>query len=246
MEKKELVLGKNAVREAIAAQTAIQKIFISETLDKEETKLLVRLARGSGIPVLRVPKSKLDRLSRFNHQGVVAITASIPFHQVQNLVDGLFLQGIAPAVAVCDGISDVRNFGAIARSAEVFGLHGLLIGTKNSAPVNSEAIKASSGALMSLPVCREKNLLHGVRQLKDSGLVILCASERANKSVREVDLCRPLAIVLGSEGTGVSAEILAVADEVAGIPTPGKIQSLNVSVAAGILFYEYMLQNRSE
>lgn len=243
MQGKDFILGKNALREAIAAQTAIQKIFISDNLEAEDTKWLLKTARSHGIPILRVHKSKLDALTKKPHQGVVAMINPIVFHPLQNLVDGLFMNGQNPALAICDGITDVRNFGAIARSAEVFGLNGMVIGLKNSAPVNSEAIKASSGALLSLPVCREKNLLQGIRQLQQNGVVIIGASEKARQPIRNLDLQRPVAFVFGSEGTGISREILAILDEMAMIPQAGIIQSLNVSVAAGIFFYEWMNQN---
>jgi 23S rRNA (guanosine2251-2'-O)-methyltransferase len=242
MEKKDLIIGKNALREAIAADLNIQKIFISETLDSEDTKALLKLARTHKIPILRTDRYKMDKLSRQNHQGVIAFTSAIPFYQAVTVVDHIFNQGKNPCLCVCDGITDVRNFGAIGRSAEVFGIHGLVIGEKNSAPVNSESIKASAGALLTLPVCREKNMEHSIRQLKSMGLVILCASEKADKTIRELDMNKSLAFVLGSEGTGIREEILQHADEVFKIPQTGKISSLNVSVAAGILFYEWMLQ----
>ncbi|MBK9108944.1 MAG: 23S rRNA (guanosine(2251)-2'-O)-methyltransferase RlmB [Saprospiraceae bacterium] len=242
MQKKDLILGKNALKEAIAAQTEIQKIFISDNLESEDTKAFLKLARSHKIPILRVPKAKLDHLSRQNHQGVIAFTNPIPFHQLHNLVDGLFMNGQDPALLICDGITDVRNFGAMARSAEVFGLNGIIIGQKNSAPINSESIKASSGALLSIPVCREKNLHHSIRQLQASGVVIICASEKAATSIRNIDLKKPLAFVFGAEGSGISEDILALADEVACIPQSGQIQSLNVSVAAGIFFYEWKQQ----
>lgn len=243
MLKKDLILGKNALKEAIAAQTDIQKVFISDSLDSEDTKILLKLIRAHKIPVLRVPKAKLDKLSRQNHQGVIAFTNPIPFHQLDNLVDGLFMSGQDPALLICDGITDVRNFGAMARSAEVFGINGIIIGQKNSAPINSESIKASSGALLTIPVCREKNLHHSIRQLQASGVVIICADEKAPTSIRNVDLRKPLAFVFGSEGDGISREILSLADETVCIPQAGQIQSLNVSVAAGIFFYEWKQQS---
>ncbi len=246
MDKKDLILGKNALREAFAAGTRIQKIFISETLEKEDTKEIMKLSSSHKIPLLKVSKQKLDRLHKGNHQGVIALHSAIPFYQSQTLVDNILFHGKNPALCICDGITDVRNFGAIARSAEVFGLHGIIIPQKDSAPVNSESIKSSAGALLSLPVCREKNLVHTVKQLKKMGLSIICASEKAEKTIREIDLSRSVAIVMGSEGSGVSKELLNEADEMAKIPQLGTISSLNVSVAAGIFFYEWMLQNPKE
>lgn len=244
MEKKDLILGKNALKEAIAADINIQKIFISETLENEDTKWLLKLARSHKIPILRVAKPKLDKLSRGNHQGVIAFTSAIDFYQATTVVDHIFSKGLNPCLCICDGITDVRNFGAIGRSAEIFGIHGLVIGQKNSAPINSESIKASAGALLTLPVCREKNLLQCIRQLKTMGLVIYCASEKANTTIRELDMNKSLAFVLGAEGSGISPEILEHADELFKIPQTGTIESLNVSVAAGITFYEWMMQNR--
>ena len=243
MEKKDLILGKNALKEAIAAEINIQKIFIADTLESEDTKWLLKLARSQKIPILRVPKFKLDKLSKQNHQGVIAFTSAIDFYQTSSVVDHVFSKGLNPCLCICDGITDVRNFGAIGRSAEIFGIHGLVIGQKNSAPINSESIKASAGALLTLPVCREKNLIHCIGQLKTMGLVILCASEKASKSIRELDLNKSVAFVLGSEGEGIHPEILNLADELFKIPQTGTIESLNVSVAAGIIFYEWMMQN---
>jgi 23S rRNA (guanosine2251-2'-O)-methyltransferase len=220
MEKKDLILGKNALQEAIAAEINIQKVFISETLENEDTKWLLKLARSNKIPIIRVPKHKLDKLSRLNHQGVIGITSAIDFYQASALIDHVFHRGENPCICVCDGITDVRNFGAIARSAEIFGIHGLVIGQKNSAPINSESIKASSGALLTLPYC---------------------ASEKASTNLRDLDMNKSIAFVMGSEGYGISQEILNEADQLFKIPQTGTISSLNVSVAAGIVFYEWML-----
>ncbi len=241
MEKKDLILGKNALQEAIAAEINIQKVFISETLENEDTKWLLKLARSNKIPIIRVPKHKLDKLSRLNHQGVIGITSAIDFYQASALIDHVFHRGENPCICVCDGITDVRNFGAIARSAEIFGIHGLVIGQKNSAPINSESIKASSGALLTLPVCREKNLMASIRQMKNQGLAIYCASEKASTNLRDLDMNKSIAFVMGSEGYGISQEILNEADQLFKIPQTGTISSLNVSVAAGIVFYEWML-----
>ncbi len=238
-DKSEWIVGKNALREAIAAGTLIQKIYLSETLEKETLKELTELCKNNGLSVLTVPKYKLDKLSGIQHQGVLAHISPVEFFKAVDLADQLFSEGKTPCLAVLDCITDVRNFGAIARSAEVFGVHGIIIGQKNSAPINQEAIKTSSGALLRIPICKESNLQHTLRELRKRGFRLIGADEKASSTIHDMDMDQAIAFVFGSEGTGISKDINYLIDIHIRIPQKGKINSLNVSVSAGIVFYEW-------
>ncbi len=245
-QNNEWLIGKNALKEGIAAGKRIQKVYLSDTLDNETLKELLKLIRAQKISVLVVPKSKLDRLNRSNHQGVLASISPIQFYKTMDLVTHIYEQGQHPALALLDGITDVHNFGAIARSAEIFGLGGIIIGNRNSAPVNYEAIKSSAGALLQIPVCKENNLLHTVKELKAQGFVVIGADEKAEQTIEQLDMTKPCVMVFGSEGEGISYDLKKTLDQHVKIPQIGKINSLNVSVSAGIFFYEWMKQNNQK
>ncbi|MDQ3141805.1 MAG: 23S rRNA (guanosine(2251)-2'-O)-methyltransferase RlmB [Bacteroidota bacterium] len=240
---KDWIIGKNALKEALNSEASLQKVFLQDSLEKEILYDLLKQSRKKKIPVLQVPKSKLDKMVGPNHQGVAALINPIQFIKIEDLVDKIFLEGHNPALLILDQITDVRNFGAIARSAEVFGLHGIIITQKNSAPINQEAIKASAGALLNIPICMEKSLHLTVKKLKNMGLQIIALSESATMSIREVDFQKALAFILGSEGEGIAEELLESADLEVSIPQRGKINSLNVSVAAGIVCYQWTEKN---
>lgn len=238
-EKSDWIAGKNALREAIAAGTIIQKVYLSETLEKEALLELSELCKKNGLSVLTVPKYKLDKLSGIQHQGVLGHISPVEFYNSADLADLLFSEGKTPCFVMLDSITDVRNFGAIARSAEVFGIHGIIIGQKNSAPINQEAVKTSSGALLRIPICKENNLQHSIRELRKRGFKIIGADEKAASTIDEMDMDQALVIVLGSEGSGISKDINHLIDVHVKIPQKGKINSLNVSVSAGIIFYHW-------
>ncbi|MBK9271193.1 MAG: 23S rRNA (guanosine(2251)-2'-O)-methyltransferase RlmB [Saprospiraceae bacterium] len=239
----EWLIGKNALHEALAAGKELQKVYLGEYLESDTLRELIKQIRKHKIPVLTVPKAKLDKLCNAQHQGVLALINPIFFQKVHDVVIHLFESGENPALAILDGITDVHNFGAIARSAEILGIHALIIGKKQSAPINHEAIKSSAGALLRISVCRENNLVHVVKELKKMGIQIYAASEKAKLHVNKVKLNQPLAFILGSEGEGIDPLLLAEANELVKIPQIGHTNSLNVSVASGILFYERMTQN---
>ncbi|MEP7197170.1 MAG: 23S rRNA (guanosine(2251)-2'-O)-methyltransferase RlmB [Saprospiraceae bacterium] len=240
IEKSEWILGKNALKEAIAAGTLIQKVYLSETLEKETLHELIKACRAENISVLTVPKFKLDKLSRLQHQGVLAHISPIAFYKTADLVDMVYSQGKTPCLALLDGITDVRNFGAIARSAEVFGVHGIVIGQRNSAPVNLEAIKSSSGALLRIPICKDNNLVHTIKELRKTGFRLIGADEKADSTLDDMEMNQPIVFIFGSEGEGISKELKMQIDIFVKIPQEGQIASLNVSVSAGIFFYEWM------
>ncbi|NOT36835.1 MAG: 23S rRNA (guanosine(2251)-2'-O)-methyltransferase RlmB [Saprospiraceae bacterium] len=241
-DKSEWIAGKNALREAIAAGTIIQKVYLSETLEKDTLNELFELCKRNGLSVISVPKFKLDKLSGIQHQGVLAHISPVEFHNALDLADLLFTQGLNPCLVILDSITDVRNFGAIARSAEVFGIHGIIIGQKNSSPINQDAIKTSSGALLRIPICKENNLQHTIRDLKKRGFKIIGADEKASSTILDMDMNQAIVFVLGSEGSGISKDINHLIDVHVGIPQKGKINSLNVSVSAGIIFYNWSMK----
>lgn len=240
--EKDFIFGTRVVIEALNARKEIDKILVDKELNNDLIKELLSLAKKEGIPVVRVPQAKLNRTTRKNHQGVLAHISAIAYASLDNVIDKCFSNGVAPLIMVLDRITDVRNFGAIARSAEVAGVHALVIPEKGSAQINSDAVKTSAGALNFLPVCRVKNLYYTVKDLKKMGLHIVSASEKTERTMYDADFSLPTAIVVGSEEDGISKELLGISDELISIPMSGNIESLNVSVAAGVLIYEAVRQ----
>ena len=247
MEKKErnkMIFGVRAVIEAIEAGSSIDKIFIKHDTSGELTGELSRLASQRNIPVQRVPLEKLNRLTRKNHQGVVAFVSPVAYYDAEEIVTRLFEEGKTPALMILDGVTDTRNFGAIARTADCAGFHAVIIPDHGSASVTPEAIKTSAGALFHLPVCRTRNLLDTVRILKASGITVFGASEKAAHVYTGADFSVPSAVVMGAEDVGISPRILKECDELVSIPILGSISSLNVSVAAGVIMYEVVKQRQ--
>lgn len=238
----EMIFGVRAVMEAIDAGSTIDKIFIKHDTTGDLSRELLVIAKERNIPVQRVPVEKLNRLTRKNHQGVVAFVSPVPYYDVEDIVTNLFEDGKAPLLIILDGVTDTRNFGAVARTADCAGFNAIVIPERGSASVTPEAIKTSAGALFTLPVCRCRNLLDTVRVLKASGIRIIGASEKASHSYTEADLSGPAAIVMGAEDMGISPQVLRECDVLASIPMLGNISSLNVSVAAGIMMYEAVRQ----
>ena len=243
-----MIFGVRAVIEAVEAGSSIDKIFIKHDVTGELSRELLQLARERRIPVQRVPLEKLNRLTRKNHQGVVAFVSPVTYYDIEEVVTRIFEEGRSPAIMVLDGITDTRNFGAIARTADCAGFDAILIPDHGSVSVTPEAIKTSAGALFHIPVCRCGNLLDSVRLLKASGIKVVGASEKTDHVYTSSDFCSPVAIVMGAEDVGISPRVLRECDDLVAIPMLGNISSLNVSVAAGVLMYEVvrqrMLQNR--
>ncbi len=242
MEDKSFVFGLHSTIEAINAGKEIERILIRKGLQGELYLELMKLIRQFEIPFQQVPVERIDRVTRKNHQGVVTFISPVAYQPITEIIPMLFDQGKNPLILVLDRITDVRNFGAITRSAEVAGVDAILIPEKGAAQINADAIKTSSGALLKIPICREKNLINAVRFLKNSGLKVVAASEKGDLNYFSCEMTAPLVIVMGSEETGIDANILKLADEWAKIPQLGTIQSLNVSVAAGILLFEAVRQ----
>ncbi len=242
MKEKEMIFGIRAVLEAIEAGKEIDKVIVRRELQGDLSKELFVALKSHDILVQRVPMERLDRFTRKNHQGVIAFLSAITYERIEDIIPFLYEKGKDPFILVLDGITDVRNFGAIARTCEVAGVDAIVIPSRGSVTVNADAVKTSAGALLKIPVCKENNLTEAIQFLKDSGIKIAAATERAVRNYTEVDYTGPVAIVMGSEDTGVSNENLRICDDLVKIPQFGTIGSLNVSVAAGVLIYEVIRQ----
>ncbi len=237
-----MIFGTRAVIETIRAGKPIEKIFIQSGLANDLIKELVTEAKQKGVPYTFVPVQKLERFSYKNHQGVVCQLAAVTFTPLQTLIDHAYHQGREPFFILLDRITDVRNFGAIARSAECAGLDGIIVGEKGNAPITGDAMKTSAGALSHIPVCRERDLKKTIQQLKDNGMTVVACTEKSDQPIYNIDLNKPVVLLIGSEEDGVSPEFLKLADQLAAIPQRGKISSLNASVAAGIAIFEVLRQ----
>lgn len=242
MDRNEYIFGIRAVMEAIEAGKDIDKVFIKKDLQGELVGELFEMIKQYGIVTQRVPIERINKITRKNHQGVVAILSAVTYHSLENLVPQLYEDGILPFVVVLDGITDVRNFGAISRTCECVGANAVVIPERGSVSVNADAVKTSAGALHHLPVCRERNVVSAVKFLKENGYQIVAASEKASISYTEADYTGPIALVMGAEDIGISPEVLRLCDTFVSIPMFGNISSLNVSVAAGVMMYEVVRQ----
>jgi len=242
--KQELVYGVHPVMEAISAGKEIEKVLIQRGIQSEAFKELMALIKKYNIVYQFVPQEKLNRVSRKNHQGIIAVVSPVIFYDIENLMPGIYEKGKTPFVLVLDKITDVRNFGAILRTAECTGVNAVVIPTKNAAQLNADTIKSSAGAIFKVPICRSENLKLTIDFLKNSGLKIVAATEKAERSIFDSEMTGPLAIIMGSEGEGISAEYLKKADLQINIPLLGEIESLNVSVAAGVIMYEVVRQRK--
>lgn len=242
MKEKEMIFGIRAVIEAVEAGKDIDKVLVKRELQGELFKELQSVLRAYEIPMQKVPVERIDRVTRKNHQGVIAFTSAVTYQKLEDIVPLLYEEGKNPFIVVLDGITDVRNFGAIARTCEVAGVDAIVIPLRGSVSVNADAIKTSAGALHSISVCREHNLKDAIVFLKNSGIKVVAATEKASLNYTGTDLSVPVAIVMGAEDTGVAPEHLRICDELVRIPQIGTIQSLNVSVAAGVMLYEVVRQ----
>lgn len=242
MKEKEMIFGIRAVMEAVEAGKDIDKVLVKRELSGDLFQELQQLLRNYEIPMQRVPLERIDRLTRKNHQGVIAFTSAVTYQKLENIIPALYEEGKNPFILVLDGVTDVRNFGAIARTCEVAGVDAIVIPARGSVTVNADAIKTSAGALHTIPVCREQNLKEAIIFLKNSGIKIVAATEKAARFYTDSDFSVPTAIVMGAEDEGIATDHLRVSDELVKIPQSGNIQSLNVSVAAGVLIYEVIRQ----
>lgn len=240
--KDDFIFGVRPITEALEAGKTIDKIFIQNGLQGVNISELKKLLGVHGIRPNYVPLEKLNRITRKNHQGVVAFISDIAFYKIEDVIPQLFEEGKIPFLLMLDRLTDVRNFGAICRTAECVGIDAIIISEKGAAPVNSDAVKTSAGALYNIKICKEKNLAHTVDFLQQSGISVYAATEKAQKLIYQVDYTEPCVLVMGNEETGISKEVLHHSDEKVKLPIIGKTQSLNVSVACGAILYEAMRQ----
>lgn len=242
MERTDYIYGIRAVIEAIEAGKEIDKVMVAKDLNGDLASELFALIRRDHVYCQRVPMERINKITRRNHQGVIAILSAVTYHRLDHLVPQLYEEGVQPFLIVLDGITDVRNFGAIARTCECGGVNGIVIPFTGSVSVSGDAMKTSAGALNHIPVCRERSVAGAVRFLKDNGYLVVAASEKSDINYTRVDYDKPLAIVMGSEDVGISPEVLRLCDTFVSIPQLGHISSLNVSVAAGVMIYEVVRQ----
>ena len=236
-----IIFGIRPVVEAIESHKQIEKLYIKRGAEGQLMNELKDLCLRHHIHTQEVPVEKLNRLTRGNHQGVVAQIAAIEYVGLDDILERV-PEDETPLIVVFDGVTDVRNFGGIARSAECAGAHGLITSLKSSAPVNADAVKASAGALNVIPVCRVGSIRNTLKTLQAQGFQIVAATEKSCKLLYDADFRRPTAIVMGAEDKGISKEVLKLCDEQLAIPLIGHIESLNVAAAAAIMLFEVVRQ----
>lgn len=242
---KEMIYGLQPVLEAIEAGKDIDRLYVSRTATGGPFADLLQKATALRIPVYRVPQEKLQRMTAKNHQGVIAYASVVEYASLDGVVSQAFESGQTPLILILDRITDVRNFGAIARTAECAGVHGIVIPAKGAAQISGDALRTSAGALAYIPVCREGSLKQVVRYLKQSGLQVVACTEKTQSTIYQADLSTPTAIIMGAEDTGISDDLLREADTLASIPMGGRIGSLNVSVACGVVLFEALRQQKT-
>ncbi len=242
MKETDCIYGLRPVIEAVRAGKPIDRLLIKQGLQGAIYHELMTEVRNHNIAYQIVPLERIELVTRKNHQGVLAWLSLIEFQAIANLLPMIFEKGEDPLIIALDGVSDVRNFGAIVRSADCLGAHAVIIPEKGSARITADAIKTSAGALHSFPVCRERSIVRSIEYLRESGLKVIAAGEKQGTPVAEADLKGPVVLIMGSEDKGISRELLSLSHQQIMIPMKGKIESLNVSVAAGILLYEIARQ----
>lgn len=241
-ESNQMVFGIRAIIEAIKSGKEIESLYLQRGLTGGIILELRTLINDQEIGFQLVPIEKLNRLTTKNHQGAVAFISPISYDKIENIIPGIYEKGEVPLILILDGITDVRNFGAIARTAECAGVHALIVPAKGSAQINPDAIKTSVGALYKIPVCRHDSLFKTAKFLQESGLQLIACTEKTDDYLYQPDYTAPTAIVMGSEESGISVDLIRISDHLAKIPMYGEIESLNVSVSAGILLYEAVRQ----
>lgn len=241
-EKQHYLFGMHPVMDAVRQGRKFEKILFKKGLEGQQFRELLSEVDGRGIPYQFVPAEKMNYLVKGAHQGVIAYISQIDYVDFETMVENALSQRANPVFVMLDGVSDVRNFGAIARSAECAGVDGLILPAKGGAAINADAIKTSAGALLRIPTCKVTNLKIPVFYLKEAGFQIVAATEKTDSNLYDVDFTKPTAIVMGSEGTGISSSILGLCDVKARIPMVGQTGSLNVSVAAAVVMFEAVRQ----
>jgi 23S rRNA (guanosine2251-2'-O)-methyltransferase len=243
MKADNLIFGIQPILEALRSEKNFDRIVIQrEIAHNDQFNEILSLAKERDVVISKVPLERINRITRKNHQGIAAFISLVPYAQVEVVLPGIYEQGQEPLILVLDRITDVRNFGAICRSAEGAGVHAIVIPSKGAAQINSDALKTSSGALNYLPICREDDLVQTLLYLKQSGLAIIACTEKTTQNLYDTKFDQPVAILMGSEDDGISEHLLKLADQKVSIPMKGQVSSLNVSVATGVILYEVLRQ----
>lgn len=244
MDKDNQIFGIRAIIEAIQAGAAIDKVFVQKEASGELMKTLMNVMKRNSINFSYVPTEKLNRLTPSNHQGAVATISPIAFYELDTLIENISQSGKTPLLLILDQISDARNFGAIIRTAECCGVHGIIISKTGAAPVNGDTVKTSAGAVFNVPICKVEHIKDAIFHLQGSGIKTIAATEKTDATIYDVSFSEPVAIIMGSEDRGINPSVLKIVDEKAKLPLLGKIGSLNVSVACGAVLYEAVRQRQ--
>ncbi|HUH18815.1 23S rRNA (guanosine(2251)-2'-O)-methyltransferase RlmB [Albibacterium sp.] len=241
-ETNQFIFGIRAVIEAIESGKELESLFIQRGLNGGLLIELKTLIRERNISYQQVPIEKLNRLTRKNHQGVVAIISPITYQNIEDIIPLVYERGEVPLILMLDGVTDIRNFGAIARTAECAGVNAIVVPQKGSAEINPDAIKTSAGALFKIPVCRVDSLYKTAKFLQESGLQLISCTEKTDETIYKPDYTLPSVLILGSEERGISDDLIRISEHLAKIPLFGEIASLNVSVSTGVVVYEAIRQ----
>jgi 23S rRNA (guanosine2251-2'-O)-methyltransferase len=242
MKKETLLFGIYPVIEALKAKQTIDKAYVQKGLQNPKIDAIVADLEALNATISYVPLEKMEKLCRSNHQGIILISSPIEFVDLETMVEGVLENIETPLFLILDQISDVRNFGAILRTAECTGVDGVIIQKKGGAPVSGDTVKTSAGAIFNIPICKVDHIKDAIYYLQGSGITTIAATEKTEDTIYNLDLREPLAIILGSEGVGVSKSVLNIVDKKASLPLLGAINSLNVSVACGAFLYETVRQ----
>jgi 23S rRNA (guanosine2251-2'-O)-methyltransferase len=240
----DMVYGRRPIIEAIKSEKTFDKLFVLKNLSGELADEFLKIAKENKVVITKVPAEKLNRLTRKNHQGVVGFISPINFANIDHIIDQTFSEGRDPLVLVLDRITDVRNFGAIVRSAECAGVDAVIVPSRGAAQISGDAMKTSAGALNLVPICRTNNILALIKSLQQSGLSLVACTEKSSSTLYEIPFSQPSVIIMGSEESGIDPEILGVCDHKAKIPLAGSIESLNVATSTGIILYEAIRQRK--
>jgi len=239
-----IVYGRHPVVDVIRSGKPVDKLLLQQGIRGDFEKEVRHLCKEYEIPFKVVPKDRLAKFSRGNHQGVIALLSPIQYYKIEDVLPMIYEQSKVPLFLLLDEVTDVRNFGSIARSAEVLGANAIVIPSKGAARINADALKTSAGALSKIPVCRSSSLMKVVEYLQLSGIQVLASSLNASSQLFDLDLELPTAIIIGSEGEGVNPALLRKSDQQFIIPQVGETDSLNVAVATGVILYEVLRQRR--
>tara|TARA_B110000003_G_C16571928_1_gene504659 strand:- start:300 stop:1037 length:738 start_codon:yes stop_codon:yes gene_type:complete len=242
MKKETLLFGIYPIIEALKAKQTIDKAYVQKGLQNPKIDAIVADLEVLNTTISYVPLEKMEKLCRSNHQGIILISSPIEFVTLETMVEAVLESEKTPLFLILDQISDVRNFGAILRTAECTGVDGVIIQKKGGAPVSGDTVKTSAGAIFNIPICKVDHIKDAIYYLQGSGITTIAATEKTQDTIYNLELKKPMAIIMGSEGLGVSKSVLSIVDKKASLPLLGVINSLNVSVACGAFLYEVVRQ----